>query len=71
MRIGFDDRGVPDGVQVRGALVEGDVDFVAAEVERFVVEGLVDVAGEVDYEFEGVLDLGLGEGGFLDAGSLE
>ena len=50
MRVGFDDRSVPDGVQVGGALVEGDVDVVAADVQRFVVQGLVDVADKVDYE---------------------
>ena len=48
------DRGVPDGVQVCGCAVEGYGDAVAAAVEAFVVQGLVDVADEVDEEFEGV-----------------
>ena len=49
---------------------EGDVDFVAAEVEILVVQGLVDVADEVDEEHEGLVDLRGGELGVLDAGRL-
>ena len=41
-------------MQVRGFAVEGDGDLVAAAVEAFVVQGLVDVADEVDEEFERV-----------------
>lgn len=64
------DGGVPDGVQVCLGAVEGDGDGVTAEVESFVVQGLVDVADEVDEEFEGFEDLFGGKGGGLDARGL-
>ena len=44
---GFDHRCVPDVVQVRVFAVVGYADGVAADVEGFVVEGLVDVADEL------------------------
>lgn len=39
--------GVPNVVQVGGGAVEGHGDVVAAEVESFVVEGLVQIADEL------------------------
>jgi len=38
---------VPDVVQVGGDAVEGHSDFVAAEVDGFVMKGLVEVADEL------------------------
>ena len=46
--------GVPDGMQVGVAGAETDFDAVAAAEETFGVEGLVDVAYEVDDELWGV-----------------
>ena len=41
-------------MQVCGFAVKGDGNLVAAAVEAFVVQGLVDIADEVDEEFQGV-----------------
>ena len=70
MGVRFGDLGVPDGVQVRGGAVEGHGDAVAAYLEVLVVEGLVDVADEVDEEFKGLGGLVAGEGGLFKAGCL-
>lgn len=66
----FRDGGVPDGMQVCLGAVEGDRDGVSAEVEGFIVQRLMDVADEMDEEFEGFEDLFGGESGRLDAGCL-
>ena len=57
-------------MQVRGFAVEGDGDLVAAAVETLVVQRLVDVADEVDEEFERVGHGGGVEGFVLHAGGL-
>ena len=57
-------------MQVGVGTVEGDVDIVAANVESLVMQWLVDVADEVDEEFEGILDFGGCKRLLLDAPSL-
>lgn len=50
-------------VQVCGGAIPEDGDVVAAEKLGFGVQGLGDVAEEVDYEFEGLFFGGGGGGG--------
>jgi hypothetical protein len=56
------DRSVPDGVQIRGLAVEGNVDRVSADIKVLHVERLVDVTDEVDDELQRFLLLGKAEG---------
>lgn len=65
-RDGLRDVGVPRGVQVRAGPVELDGDAVAAELEVLAVEGLADVAGEVNHHLGGDLALLEGQGGLLE-----
>lgn len=59
---------VPEGVQVPVRAVEGYVYLVATDRDGFVVQGLRDVADEVDEPAEGVVELFGGElGRLLDA----
>lgn len=61
------DVGVPVGVQVVRVAVKGDLDVVAADLVGLVVEGLGDVAEEVDEELERLVDVGLAQAGVADA----
>jgi hypothetical protein len=51
------DARVPEGVQVPVGAVEGRVDRVASDRDGFVVQGLGDVADEVDQPAESVVEL--------------
>jgi hypothetical protein len=51
------DAGVPEGVQVPVGAVEGRVDRVASDRDGFVVQGLGDVAYEVDQPAKSVVEL--------------
>ena len=61
---------VPDGVEVGVPAVEEDVDAISAALASFGVEGLVDVADEVEEELEGFVLLMLREAAIYDAGGL-
>lgn len=66
-----DEQGVPDGMEVGGLGVAepADLDAVAAEVVGLAgVEGLMEVAGEVEEELEGFDALLLGGGGVAEGG---
>ncbi len=65
----FDERGVPEAVEVGGAVAEDDGEIVAAAVAAVAgVEGLVEVGGEVDEELEGFGAGGGGLGAVSEAG---
>ena len=57
-------------MEVCSRAVPGDGDVVAAYFFRFVVQGLRDIAEEVDEEFHSLLAVRGGEAGVLDAGGV-
>ena len=67
---GFGNTRIPHCVQIGVRAVECHINIVAADIKRFVVQRLVNVADEVDEKFEGVFYFRGCEGLLFDAAGL-